>query len=144
MKRYTKSLWFEDYAVLGDDIVIADKAVAKEYLRIMSELGVGIGLAKSLVSHKETLEFAKRYIFQGKDCSPIPLKEYFSARGSISGLIQFGRKFNLKLSQLLDIREKGFRVKSRLMVSIHKMPRSLRNLILMAYAPIPGKGSIVE
>jgi hypothetical protein len=53
--------WFTLYAILGDDIVIADKAVAREYLNIMEELGVGIGLAKSLISSSKTIEFAKRF-----------------------------------------------------------------------------------
>jgi len=45
--------WFSLYAVLGDDIVIADEAVAKEYLWAMTALGVGIGLAKSLSLTRE-------------------------------------------------------------------------------------------
>lgn len=51
---------FSNYAVLGDDIVIADEHVAAEYLSIMESLGVSINLSKSVVSTKFT-EFAKRY-----------------------------------------------------------------------------------
>jgi hypothetical protein len=55
------SALFRDYAVLGDDIVIADKAVAMSYLQIMRDLGVEINLSKSLISEqKGVLEFAKR------------------------------------------------------------------------------------
>jgi len=58
--------WFEDYALLGDDIVIADTAVAKCYYQLMVDyLGVDINLSKSLVSEKGVVEFAKRL------CSPL-------------------------------------------------------------------------
>lgn len=29
--------WFKDYAILGDDVVIADEAVAKVYKTLMTE-----------------------------------------------------------------------------------------------------------
>jgi hypothetical protein len=49
---------FTDYAVLGDDIVIANDAVAGVYLATMESLGVEINLSKSIVSSKFA-EFAK-------------------------------------------------------------------------------------
>lgn len=52
---------FPYYAVLGDDLVIADTDVAKNYQVLMSYLGVPINLSKSLVSER-TLEFAKRWV----------------------------------------------------------------------------------
>jgi hypothetical protein len=62
--------------LLGDDIVIADEAVAQEYLAICREIGVEIGLAKSLISPKgHAVEFAKRTIWRGVDISPIPFTE---------------------------------------------------------------------
>lgn len=54
--------WFPYYAVLGDDLVIADKAVADHYLSIMRQLGVPINMNKSLVSVTGFLEFAKRWM----------------------------------------------------------------------------------
>jgi len=50
---------FKDYAILGDDIVIANDDVAKSYLELMSNLGVSINLSKSVVS-KNIAEFAKK------------------------------------------------------------------------------------
>jgi len=50
---------FKDYALLGDDIVIANDAVASHYLELMSTLGVKINLSKSVVS-KDIAEFAKK------------------------------------------------------------------------------------
>jgi hypothetical protein len=41
---------FNRYALLGDDIVIADKDVAYEYRRLLGKLSVSISLPKSLVS----------------------------------------------------------------------------------------------
>jgi len=50
---------FSDYCVLGDDIVIANDAVAREYLALMETLGVDINLTKSVIS-SDFAEFAKR------------------------------------------------------------------------------------
>jgi len=62
---------FTEYAVLGDDIVIASEPVAKEYLQIMSDLGVSINLNKSVISNRFA-EFAKRWVGpQGLDITPI-------------------------------------------------------------------------
>jgi hypothetical protein len=52
--------WFEDYAVLGDDVVIANKQIADSYLVLMKLLGVEINLSKSLVSSDGVCEFAKK------------------------------------------------------------------------------------
>jgi hypothetical protein len=50
---------FSAYALLGDDIVIRNSAVAKEYLSLMSDLGVSINLSKSVIS-LDFAEFASR------------------------------------------------------------------------------------
>lgn len=50
---------FDDYLILGDDIVIANSIVAKNYLDIMKYLGVQINLSKSVES-TQFCEFAKR------------------------------------------------------------------------------------
>lgn len=68
--------WFSAYAVLGDDIVIADDRVAKAYLALMTErLGCKISLHKSIVSGVGLMEFAKR-IHHARlgDLSPISPK----------------------------------------------------------------------
>jgi hypothetical protein len=74
--------WFTLYAVLGDDIVIADCRVAKKYRALCRLLGVEIGLNKSLVSKGRTLEFAKKLFFQGEDISGLPLKFWAAAQSS--------------------------------------------------------------
>lgn len=52
--------WFEEYALLGDDIVLGNKEVAEKYLLLLRAIGVEVGLAKSLISRRGVLEFAKR------------------------------------------------------------------------------------
>lgn len=72
-KVFQKVEFFLDYALLGDDIVIAHKKVAEAYLALLSEIGVEYGLAKSLISSTGGFEFAKRTFVAGKDASPISL-----------------------------------------------------------------------
>jgi hypothetical protein len=49
---------FTDYCILGDDVVIANDLVAKEYYNLMTLLGVSINLSKSVQSC-DFAEFAK-------------------------------------------------------------------------------------
>nr|QHJ68502.1 RNA-dependent RNA polymerase [Botrytis cinerea mitovirus 6] len=75
--RVGNKTWFEDYGVLGDDIVIADKAVADAYLVLMNQLGVEINLHKSLISSTGSCEFAKKLFVSGVECSPLGPKSIF-------------------------------------------------------------------
>lgn len=102
---------FTSYAVLGDDIVLANGLVARSYLQVMSELGVEIGLAKSLVSRKGVLEFAKRFFVDGVDCSPVSLREILSANLTIQGKIELAKKYNTSLPGLLTLSGCGFKTK---------------------------------
>jgi len=62
---------FRNYCILGDDIVIANDAVAQEYLTLMKTLGLEINRQKSVESDKFT-EFAKKLKgFEGLDYTPI-------------------------------------------------------------------------
>jgi len=62
---------FDKYALLGDDIVIADTSVANSYLYIMEQLGVDISKPKSLVSPVGLFEFAKRICGPLEEFSPL-------------------------------------------------------------------------
>jgi hypothetical protein len=67
---------FKDYAVLGDDLVIANHRVARRYLQLLKELGVECGLHKSILSKKGIgLEFAKSTFIDKHNVSPISLDE---------------------------------------------------------------------
>lgn len=86
--RANKGARYGNYMLLGDDIVIGDADVARNYTDIMGELGVPISFEKSLVS-KDTIEFAKRLIHQGIDISPAPLRSWQEAKTTLSSLLSF-------------------------------------------------------
>jgi len=88
---------FVDYALLGDDIVIANTAVSFSYHHLMTEvLGVEINLSKSLVS-KHSFEFAKRLITFKGEVSPVGAKNLLVGLKSLKGIP----------SILLDLVNKG-------------------------------------
>jgi len=60
---------FKNYALLGDDIVIADSSVAIEYQKILGLLDMPISEQKTHVSN-DTYEFAKRWVYKGKEITP--------------------------------------------------------------------------
>jgi len=69
VKYAAKDLFFSEYMILGDDLVIMNQKVADAYKSILSEIGVTVSEHKSLVSlsgHPPFGEFAKR-IFLGED-----------------------------------------------------------------------------
>lgn len=63
---------FNDYCLLGDDIVIHHDDVAREYKKILNTYDVPISDAKSHVS-KDTFEFAKRWFHKGTEVTPYPI-----------------------------------------------------------------------
>lgn len=74
-KAFGKFRWFELYALLGDDVVIAHYRVAEQYLLLLQEIGVEVGLAKSLISSNGTFEFAKKTYRSGQNVSGISLDQ---------------------------------------------------------------------
>jgi len=131
--------WFLLYAVLGDDVVIADRVVAQEYLRIMKDIGVEIGLAKSLVSKDGSLEFAKRTWIRGRDATPVSLAEMLVALrslGALGELVAKNMKFGvIRISSVARFCGHGFRNLARLPVAL-----GLGNRLsgLIAYLCRPG------
>jgi hypothetical protein len=85
-KMEGENLPFTKYMLLGDDIVIANKAVAERYKLNMSDLGVDVSLYKTHIS-ETTYEFAKRWIRNGVEVSPIPLRGLLSSHGKYYQLI---------------------------------------------------------
>nr|QIR30256.1 RNA-dependent RNA polymerase [Plasmopara viticola lesion associated mitovirus 33] len=81
---------FTDYALLGDDLVIANCDVAREYKLLLHQLDMPISFDKSHVS-KDTYEFAKRWIVRGEEITGF----------SISGLFETWKKYPL-LKNFLD------------------------------------------
>jgi hypothetical protein len=56
---------FDDYAVLGDDVIILNKLVSDSYLKLMDLLDVEISMSKSYSGN--TIEFAKRHFYKGEE-----------------------------------------------------------------------------
>jgi hypothetical protein len=79
--------WFPYYAILGDDVVVANDNVALEYLRIMKKLGVGISLAKTLRGESISMEFAYRFILNGVDVSPLSTLEFLAGSANMSAFL---------------------------------------------------------
>nr|QIP68032.1 RNA-dependent RNA polymerase [Erysiphales associated mitovirus 1] len=67
------SVRFNQYILLGDDIVIKDRYVASQYITIMNRLGVEVSPHKTHVS-PHTYEFAKRWIREGVEITGLQLK----------------------------------------------------------------------
>lgn len=111
---------FKDYAVLGDDIVIANSSVAKAYLTLCNELGVTINLSKTLESDVGIAEFAKRLVMGETDVSPLPAK-------LVSVLLQ--NKAGLP-GVLRDMISRGLSIKTEKFVEIAKTDKSVKESII--------------
>jgi len=131
--------WFEDYAILGDDVVIADSRVADEYLVVLTELGVRCGLHKSLVSPIGALEFAKRFIVKGVNLSPVPLRELWAGLGSLQAAFELARKYTLSVTSLASVLGFGYKAVGSMTSPLSRLGSRLRNLLILSRAP----GSLV-
>jgi hypothetical protein len=126
--------WYPFYAVLGDDVVILGKGVAKRYLETCEDFGITIGLAKSLISSNGSFEFAKRFYYRGENASPLSAREYWVALGSLSAfveLVQRAKAINptIRLSDAIRAYSKGYRAVG----SLNKSLASLGNTRLANY-----------
>lgn len=134
-----RTCWFAGYAVLGDDVVIADRRVAAEYLRIMSELGVEIGLSKSLISDRTSIEFAKRTWIRGREASPLSLAECLVAVRHLGALQELAKKCMkygvIRLSSVARFAGFSYRMLGSLPVGLALGNRLSR---LLAYLTRPG------
>lgn len=105
--------WFENYGVLGDDLALADGRVIAEYRRFLSFVGVKAGLAKSIISKsKFVIEFAKKFFVDSVQANMLPIKECIATSISTSLVLEFTRKYDLTLNQILAFL--GFGYKARM------------------------------
>lgn len=133
---------FAEYLVLGDDLVIADKAVAESYLIIAKELDIEINLSKSILSNNGSLEFAKRFFYKGNDVTGIPFAELAVSKHDIRGLIQLFQRIkgfrSVRVSELLNFLGHGYKALSRINGSYSKMGTGMANsLFLLSYPASP-------
>lgn len=63
---------FKNYALLGDDLVIADHKVADSYFQLLKQLDMDYSPEKTHVS-KTTYEFAKRWVHNGVEITGYPV-----------------------------------------------------------------------
>lgn len=66
------------YAVVGDDLVIGNYAVAKEYIKICKELNIPINMSKGLEG-TDSFEFCSRIVIKGEMRSCPSLKSFYEA-----------------------------------------------------------------
>lgn len=85
---------FENYCLLGDDIVICDDDVTDQYLSLLKDMGVEYSPHKTFKS-KIGFEFAKRIIIRKEEFSPISLPGLKEVSSDFSLLAEF-------LNQLID------------------------------------------
>jgi len=129
-------VWFKDYAILGDDLVIFNRVVADKYRWIISQIGMEIGLHKSVLSRKRSvLEFAKRIFMDGHDVSAIPLKEFFASLSGYGDLIQFARKYNLGTLDLARMLGFKYRALSKVNHGFTAMPAAIKRIAVAMALP---------
>jgi hypothetical protein len=97
-KVYRHKRWFTDYVILGDDLLVLDPKVAKMYLKVMADLGVEVGLAKSLVSTLGYGEFAKKFFNSTDIVSGLSLKEFSSLKDSWANILNMLSRFDISLT----------------------------------------------
>lgn len=113
---------FLDYAILGDDVIIADDSVAGHYRDILNQIGVDISIPKSIISRNGSCEFGKRFWVKSMkvDLSPISIKALMNCR-SLHGLAQLRLKYSIEnMNTLQRLGGAGYRVRSRLMTTQSK------------------------
>jgi len=93
---------FTKYIILGDDIVINHDKVARRYIKIMNKLGVDISIPKTHVS-KNTYEFAKRWIFQGREISGLPLRGIMNNINNPITIINIVVEYIYRIPSLLKV-----------------------------------------
>lgn len=83
-KVYKNIQNFQQYAILGDDVVIWNKDVAECYQRFMNDIGVEINLTKSFIGLTNSGEFAKRHFYNGRNISGFGYSMVIQAVASIT------------------------------------------------------------
>lgn len=128
--------WFEDYAILGDDLVIFNREVAIGYRKIISLIGMNIGLHKSILSNNgSVIEFAKRIFHSGVDVSPVPFKEFFAALFGYGNFLDYARKYNLALVQIARVLGFKYRALSRIGNGFNPMPSGMKRIYVASSLP---------
>jgi len=129
---------FNRYAVLGDDVVIADSRVAKQYLLILQEIGVSVGLAKSIISkRKMVIEFAKKFVVNSTFMDMIPIKDCITTWISNALVKEVGVKWHASSNQLMSFLGYGYKSRQRFATgNVWKLPS--RQRVNLVWLRMPG------
>jgi hypothetical protein len=132
--------WFPLYALLGDDLVIADDRVASRYKRVCKHLGMGIGIAKSMVNDNLSCEFAKKVFVSGKDCAAFPWKLWSVSQTSLSAAVAAlqrvsGMGLSLTAAQAALAFGAGMKATARVGAKWKNIPSRLRSFLVVASHP---------
>jgi len=76
-KRAGLTLPFNDYALLGDDIVLTNGSVVKHYQELINSVGGTFSKDKSHTS-SQMYEFAKRWFLQGVEVTGAPIRPFLT------------------------------------------------------------------
>jgi hypothetical protein len=134
-----KGEWFGLYAVLGDDVVIAEDSVAREYRRVCDRIGLGIGISKSLIAKGKTLEFAKKFFFRGEDLSGLPIKFWAAAQNTMGVAHALSAWYpEGSLANFVRALGAGFKAASRVDLPWEKIPKRLKILLVLVTQPLSG------
>lgn len=120
--------FFQDYALLGDDIVIFDEKVAKTYVKIIDLLGVDISMHKS-VTGIGVAEFAKSLFRNGDNLKPIGLAQFKYSWDEV---------VSSALSLVSDLREHCIRVDLDHILNIYPVKERLKltNALISPLNPV--------
>lgn len=132
------------YMLLGDDIVIANDTLAKNYKKLLTEWGVEIQHSKTHIS-PYGFEFAKQIRLHGENVSPFPLSALYERRTETltsTGIIFHELSYKRWGPELMSVLE-GYFVN----VLGWKRPRFRKfkptiNLVISLLLNLQGKGSI--
>lgn len=132
--------FWNKYCLLGDDIVLTDERVVKEYLNLMAELGVGISEAKSHMS-QDMFEFAKRWYQGGVEVSGIQLSQFQGITSK--DWAQLAEALRTSLSRwTIQVHETDFRVLRSAIDIFGIQQRNLDSIV--CYLNLPHKGDAPE
>jgi hypothetical protein len=69
----SKFHWFDQYEITGDDLVLWNECVARQYIKVMAAFGISINMTKSVISDGNTpkIEYLKRHSIGGVEISTI-------------------------------------------------------------------------
>jgi len=114
-----------------------DANVANAYRQILNNIGVTVGMAKSIVAKsKFVCEFAKKFFVDSVQADMLPLKECIAASISTSLVPEFANKYSLTLNQTLAFCGYGYKARAKAVCSnFFKLGTRLRVLLVWLSHP---------